>query len=108
MTQDRLYPDWKKLVVYSDRGLQPQVLVEAEKYKAVIGGLKPGASIPPHQEGPAIFHFLEGPGHMLVGEELHRASWCDGNRSGWGCARDTSRNTACVSGGSAAAIVPIA
>ena len=69
MTQDRLYPDWKKLVVYSDRGLQPQVLVEAEYYKAVIGGLKPGASIPPHPEGPAIFHFLEGTGRVLVGDE---------------------------------------
>ena len=69
MTQRRLYPDWRELVVYSEKGPQPQVLVEAEQYKAVIAGLKPGGKMPPHAEGPAIFHFLEGTGHVLVGEE---------------------------------------
>jgi len=69
MTQKRLYPDWKEIVVYSEKGLQPQILMEGEQYKAVIAGLKPGGKVPPHTEGPAIFHFLEGTGHVLVGEE---------------------------------------
>jgi quercetin dioxygenase-like cupin family protein len=69
MTQKRLYPHWKEIVVYSEKDPQPQVLMESEQYKAVIAGLKPGGKMPPHAEGPAIFHFLEGTGHMLVGEE---------------------------------------
>ncbi len=69
MTSRVLYPDWKKVVVYSTEGIQPQILVENEKYKSVIVGLVAGNSIPPHPEGAAIFHFLEGSGRMIVGEE---------------------------------------
>lgn len=69
MTQKILHPHWKDIVVYSEKGLQPQVLTEGKQYKAVIGGLKPKGKIPPHEEGPAIFHFLEGTGRVLVGEE---------------------------------------
>jgi quercetin dioxygenase-like cupin family protein len=69
MTQQVLYPDWKEVVVYPAKGAQPQVLVENEKYKSVIAGLAAGNSIPPHSEGPSIFHFLEGSGRMIVGEE---------------------------------------
>ncbi len=69
MTSRVLYPDWKKVVVYSAEGIQPQILVEDEKYKSVIVGLAAGNSIPPHPEGPAIFHFLEGTGRVIVGEE---------------------------------------
>ena len=69
MNQKTLYPDWKKVVVYSTKGMQPQVLVEREGYKAVIGGLVAGNAVPPHSEGPAIFHFLEGAGRMTVGKE---------------------------------------
>ena len=69
VTQKVLYPDWKQTVVYSAKGPQPQVLVETEKYKSVIVGLAAGNSLPPHPEGPAIFHFLEGSGQMIVGED---------------------------------------
>jgi quercetin dioxygenase-like cupin family protein len=69
MTKERLYAHWKEVVVYSESAPQPQILVEGEQYKAVIAGLKSGGKMPPHAEGPAIFHFLEGTGHMLVGEE---------------------------------------
>ena len=69
MTQKVFYPDWKKVVVYSAKGAQPQVLVENEKYKSVIVGLAAGNSLPPHTEGPALFHFLEGSGRVIVGEE---------------------------------------
>ena len=69
MTQKNLYPHWKDIVVYSEKGAQPQILVETEKYKSVIAGLRAGNRMPPHAEGPAIFHFLEGSGRMIVGEE---------------------------------------
>ncbi len=64
-----LYPDWKDVVVYAAQGPQPQVLVETEQYRAVIGGLVAGNSIPIHPEGPSVFHFLEGSGKMTVGDE---------------------------------------
>ena len=69
MAQNVLYPDWKDLVVYAAEGMQPQVLVETAKYRSVIVGLAAGNSIPPHSEGPAIFHFLEGSGRVIVGQE---------------------------------------
>jgi len=69
MTPRVLYSDWKKVVVYPAQGIQPQILVEDEKYKSVIVGLAAGNSIPPHSEGPAIFYFLQGTGRVLVGEE---------------------------------------
>lgn len=69
MTPRVLYANWKDVVVYSEKGMQPQVLVEAEQYKAVVAGLAAGNTVPPHPEGPAIFHFLEGSGRMIVGEE---------------------------------------
>ena len=57
MTKGVLYPDWRKIVVYSAKGIQPQILVENERYKSVIAGLAAGNSVPPHPEGPAVFHF---------------------------------------------------
>ncbi len=69
MTQKVFYPDWKEIVVYSAKGAQPQVLVENVKFKSVIIGLAAGNSIPPHPEGPALFHFLEGSGRVIVGEQ---------------------------------------
>lgn len=68
-TRRVLYADWKEVVVYSTKGMQPQVLVETEQYKSVIAGLAAGNSMPPHAEGPAIFHFLEGSGRVIVGQE---------------------------------------
>ena len=69
MTQKVIFPNWKELVVYSDKGMQPNVLVETENYKSVVAGMAPGNSMPAHAEGPAIFHFLEGSGKMVVGKE---------------------------------------
>ena len=48
----------------------PNVLVETENFKSVVAGMAAGNSMPPHAEGPAIFHFLEGSGKMIVGEEI--------------------------------------
>ncbi len=69
MTQQVLYPNWQDVVVYPARGAQPKVLVDNEQYRSVIVGLAAGSSIPPHPEGPSVFHFLEGTGRMTVGDE---------------------------------------
>ena len=69
MKQRQYYPNWREIVVYSETQPKPHVLVETDKYKAVIGGLEPGGKMPAHPEGPAIFHFLEGTGRIAVGEE---------------------------------------
>ena len=71
MTNQVVFPDWQEIVVYPEKGAQPQILVETEHYKSVIGGLAPGSTMPPHIEGPAIFHFLEGTGQMIVGEKTY-------------------------------------
>ena len=69
MTAKVLYPNWRDVVVYAAQGAQPQILVETEQYRSVIVGLAAGNSIPPHPEGPSVFHILEGSGQMTVGDE---------------------------------------
>ena len=69
MIQNVIFPNWKELVTYSEKGMQPNVLVETENYKSVVAGMAPGNAMPAHAEGPAIFHFLVGSGKMIVGEE---------------------------------------
>jgi mannose-6-phosphate isomerase-like protein (cupin superfamily) len=69
MTQNRLYPHWKEIVVFAAEGPQPQMLMETKKSRAMIAGLEPGQKVTPHPEGPAIYHFLEGTGRMIAGEE---------------------------------------
>ena len=64
-----LYPDWRENVVFSPDGPKPQVLMENDKLKVVIGGLEAGQKIPPHPEGESVFHFLAGSGWMIVGNE---------------------------------------
>jgi quercetin dioxygenase-like cupin family protein len=70
MTQ-RLYPDWRKEITYSDKGPQPRFLVDDDKLRALIGGLEPGQKIPEHAENAAVYHFLEGTGWMLVDGERY-------------------------------------
>lgn len=65
------YPNWRDIVVYSQQHPQPQIIEENSKFKSVIVGLEAGVKIPPHAEGPAIFHFLEGTGQVIVGEETY-------------------------------------
>lgn len=71
MIQQQHYPSWQELVAYSEKGPQPKVLMETNTYKSVIAGLEAGGKMPAHAEGTAIFHFLEGKGQMLVGEESY-------------------------------------
>ncbi len=63
------YPDWRAIVRYSASGPQPNVLYEQGNFKVVLAGLEPGGKIPLHPEGAAMYHFLEGSGVMLVGDE---------------------------------------
>ncbi len=58
--------NWKDKVVYSAAGPEPQVLIENEQLKVVIGGLEAGQAIPPHPESWGVFHFLDGTGWMRV------------------------------------------
>jgi quercetin dioxygenase-like cupin family protein len=69
MMKAKYFPDWRELVRYSPDKPQPQTLTEKGQFKVVIAGLVPGQIIPPHPEGLAIYHFLEGRGWMLVDEE---------------------------------------
>ena len=64
-----LFPDWRDKVVFSNDGPHPQALIETDKFKAVIAGLEPGQKIPPHPEGASMYHFLEGSGWIIVGDE---------------------------------------
>ena len=64
------YPDWKSIVVYSAEGPKPQILAEEGPFKVVLAGLEPGAKIPPHPEGAAMYHFLEGSGWMVVDDRM--------------------------------------
>jgi len=61
--------NWKDKVVFSAAGPQPQILIENEKLKVLIGGLEPGQMIPPHPASWAVYHFLEGTGWMRVDDE---------------------------------------
>ncbi len=69
-----IFPDWREKAVFGQGGPQPQVLLEDEKIKAVIGALEPGQRIPPHPEGFGMYHFLEGSGWMSVEGERFEVS----------------------------------
>ena len=56
-------------MVFSAPGPQPQVLLEDDKVKVVVVGLEPGGQIPVHAGGSGVYHFLEGAGQMVVGDE---------------------------------------
>ena len=89
MTDNVIFPDWKEFVVYSEKGMQPQVLVETKNYKSVVAGMAPGNAMPAHAEGPAIFHFLEGSGKMIVARgNPQRGGRRNGSGSRWGQPRN--------------------
>jgi quercetin dioxygenase-like cupin family protein len=69
MMNKKFYPDWGEIVKYSPDKPQPQILAEQGQFKTVIAGLVPGQIIPPHPEGLAVYHFLDGKGWMIVDEE---------------------------------------
>lgn len=66
-----LYSNWQEKVVFGTDGPQPEILVENEKMKVILAGLKPGQKIPSHPEALATYHFLEGNGWMVVDDERY-------------------------------------
>ncbi len=57
---------WQDLLKFGDEGPNPQTVVENDRVRVIIGGLKPGQRIPVHPEAGAVYHFLEGQGVMTV------------------------------------------
>jgi len=41
-------------------------MLENERVRVIIAGLKPGQTIPAHPEAAAVYHILEGRGEMTV------------------------------------------
>jgi quercetin dioxygenase-like cupin family protein len=72
MSQAVIYPDWRAKIEYGKEGPRPQTLQETEKVRVILGGLEAGAYVPPHSEAYAMYHFLEGSGWMVVGDERLR------------------------------------
>lgn len=64
-----VYPDWEEIVTFGDQGPSPQPLIETDRLKAVVVGLKAGQTVPHHPSTEAIYHFLSGTGTMSIGEE---------------------------------------
>jgi ferredoxin len=65
----RFYSDWQTQARFSAAGPQPNVLVEGEHLKVIIGGLEAGQKIPQHPEAAAMYYFLEGTGWMSVDDQ---------------------------------------
>lgn len=74
MTKPHLYPSWQDVVVFSDEGPAPQVLIETDVFKSVIVGLKAGQQIPVHPTTAATYHVLQGTGWIRVDDERFRLS----------------------------------
>lgn len=69
-----LYPHYQSEVAFGTDGPQPQILVENEKLKVIVAGLKPGQQIPPHPEAMAVYHILEGKGRFTIDEHHYSVS----------------------------------
>lgn len=63
--------DWRDRAVFSPEGPQPQILMQSDKLKAIIGSLEAGQVIPRHPEALAVYHFLEGSGWMTVDDQRY-------------------------------------
>lgn len=71
LMQATYFPDWQEKVTFSTGGPKPQILIENDKLKVIIGSLKAGQIIPAHPEALAVYHFLEGVGWMTVDDERY-------------------------------------
>ncbi len=66
---DIYFPETKSKAVFAADGPKPQFLMDTPKFKALVVGLEAGGLIPVHPGEAAMYHFLEGEGLMIVGEE---------------------------------------
>lgn len=62
------YPAVTELAVFDGDGPRPQFLLDSEKLKVIVAGLKPGQQIPVHAESLAVYTFLAGEGVMTVND----------------------------------------
>lgn len=60
---------WQNYVTYGDERPSPQTMIENDRVRVIIAGLKPGQQIPVHPEAAAVYHFLEGEGTMTVDDQ---------------------------------------
>ena len=59
---------WQDFVIFGDERPNPQTMIENDRVRVIIAGLKPGQRIPVHPEAAAVYHFLEGQGVMTVND----------------------------------------
>lgn len=57
---------WQDFLTYGEEKPNPQTMIENDRVRVIIAGLKPGQRIPVHLEAAAVYHFLEGQGVMTV------------------------------------------
>jgi quercetin dioxygenase-like cupin family protein len=57
---------WQNHLRFGEEGPNPQTVVENERVRVIVAGLKPGQHIPIHPEAAAVYHFLDGRGRMTV------------------------------------------
>ncbi len=69
-TSQIYFADTKSKAVFAADGPQPQFLFETPHFKALVVGLEAGSRIPAHPDRAAMYHFLEGTGLMIVGNEM--------------------------------------
>jgi quercetin dioxygenase-like cupin family protein len=67
--QPQIFADVREKAVFSSARPQPQILMENEQAKVIVGSLEAGQKIPPHPEALAVYHFLEGSGWMTLNDE---------------------------------------
>lgn len=60
---------WQDYVTYGDEQPSPQTMIENDRVRVIIAGLKPGQRIPDHPEAAAVYHILEGEGQMTVDDQ---------------------------------------
>ena len=60
---------WKNHVTYGDERPSPQTMIENDRVRVIIAGLKAGQRIPVHPEAAAVYHILEGEGTMTVDDQ---------------------------------------
>lgn len=60
---------WQDVVVHDEQGPHPVRIKDDGGLRAVMAGLEPGQSIPPHADTASVFHILDGTGVLTVDDE---------------------------------------
>ena len=67
--------DLEELVQFADRGIVSKTLVDCDKAKIVLFGMKTGQSLSGHAAGtPATIQVLQGAGVITLGETKHEGT----------------------------------